>query len=129
VKGPSPIGLRPAPKTGAKLVEGFSGAGWLVDGQAFPGVLIAASLAHPIEAATLEALDATLLQPLAALDPKPTLLLVGTGPAMRRPPPALLIAAKALGLAVEFMDSKAAARTYNVLILEARPVAALLLPA
>ena len=65
---------------------------------------------------------------LDAADPKIELLLIGTGAAMNRPPADLMAALAARGLAVDFMDSRAAARTYNVLALEGRRVAAALLP-
>ncbi len=42
-------------------------------------------------------------------------------------PVAFVAGAAALGIRVEVMDSAAAARTFNVLVAEDRPVAALLL--
>src|SRR3546814_19451571 len=64
------------------------------------------------------ALDA--LQPgdFAALDnadPPLDLLLIGTGAQLRRPARAMIEAMNARGIGVEPMDSRAAARTYNLL--------------
>ena len=57
-------------------------------------------------------------------------VLMGCGRTM---PPALPMALKAdlkaLGIVIEFMDTGAACRTYNVLVAEGRRVAAALLPA
>lgn len=55
-------------------------------------------------------------------------VLVGCGPRMEAIPFALRQALKERGLAVEFMDTGAACRTYNVLMAEGRRVAAALLP-
>lgn len=55
-------------------------------------------------------------------------LLLGTGASLKRPPKALMEALRERGLAVELMDSKAAARTYGLLAGEGRLVAAALLP-
>lgn len=56
-------------------------------------------------------------------------VLLGTGPTMARPPKDLAAALKAQhGATLDFMDSRAAARTYNVLVGEGRRVGAVLLP-
>ena len=56
------------------------------------------------------------------------LLLIGTGARLRRPARALTEALGALGIGLEPMDSRAAARTYNLLAGEGRRVAAALYP-
>jgi uncharacterized protein len=53
---------------------------------------------------------------------RPTVILLGTGSRQRFPPPALLMPALRNGIGVEVMDSRAAARTYNVLLGEGREV-------
>ena len=70
---------------------------------------------------------------LAALEPALTerdalaLLLLGTGRVGGPPAPELIEGCAKLGVAVEAMDTGAACRTYNVLLAEARPVAAALI--
>jgi len=54
-------------------------------------------------------------------------LLLGTGTAQRRPDPSLRQAFADNDLTVECMDTGAAVRTYNVLLAEARTVAAALI--
>lgn len=54
-------------------------------------------------------------------------LLFGTGSRQRFPQPALLRALMAARIGIEIMDTAAACRTYNVLVLEGRKVAAALL--
>jgi len=58
---------------------------------------------------------------------KPEILLLGTGPKQRFPHPKLTATLAAAGIGVEVMDSKAACRTYNILVAEARKVALALL--
>lgn len=63
-----------------------------------------------------------------AADPKPDVLLLGSGARMQLLPSALRKALRERGLVVDVMDSPAACRTYNVLLAEGRRVAAALLP-
>ena len=54
-------------------------------------------------------------------------LLFGTGERQHRPPEAVRAAFAAADMGLEFMDTGAACRTYNVLLAEDRPVAAALI--
>lgn len=65
----------------------------------------------------------------AILALKPAVVLLGTGPRLRFPAPAVMAAMLTRGIGLEVMDSAAAARTFNVLATEGRQVvAAFLLP-
>ena len=55
---------------------------------------------------------------------EPELILIGTGHTLRFPHPSILEGATMARLAVDFMDSRAACRTYNILAAENRRVAA-----
>jgi uncharacterized protein len=65
------------------------------------------------------------IEPLLAL--KPEILILGTGATLRFPRPELSRLATAAGVGFEVMDSKAACRTYNILIAEGRKVLAAIL--
>ncbi|WP_114391588.1 Mth938-like domain-containing protein [Oleisolibacter albus] len=65
---------------------------------------------------------------VAAAEPKVEVLLFGTGASMELLPGAIRRALKEKGVVVDVMDSRAACRTYNVLLAEGRRVAAALLP-
>jgi uncharacterized protein len=80
------------------------------------------------EAPSVESLEADHIR--AKLDPTDSveILLIGTGAKMVRLPNALLSALRDAGMAVDFMETGAACRTYNVLLAEGRLVAAALLP-
>lgn len=58
---------------------------------------------------------------------KPEILIFGTGTTQRFPPPELARALAAAGAGLEVMDSRAACRTYNILVAEGRKVVAAIL--
>jgi uncharacterized protein len=63
----------------------------------------------------------------AALDFKPELVVVGAGTEARPPDVDLMAELAAIGIGLEYMQTPAACRTYNVLVHEGRRVAAALL--
>ena len=114
-------------RSGGPIVRGFTRTGFRLDEEV---VLTAALLT--VEAATawtpppLAELDVDALA--AILDPAPEFILIGTGDTLARPPRALVAALDALGIGVEPMDSRAAARAWGVLRSEGRQIAAALYP-
>ena len=60
------------------------------------------------------------------LDSKPEIVLLGTGERQHFPHPRLLAALTAAHVGVEAMDTRAACRTFNILVAEGRRVAAAL---
>jgi len=89
----------------------------------FPDRVIAWDVASP------EALTPESLQPVYAPADEPVeILLIGTGGRTEFLSPAFRAALKERGVAVDFMATAAACRTYNVLLAEARRVAAALIP-
>lgn len=66
--------------------------------------------------------------PVMSADPPVELLLLGSGHRIQLLPCALRRALRDAGVVVEVMDTGAACRTYNILLAEARRVAAALLP-
>jgi uncharacterized protein len=79
----------------------------------------------PWGAASFAALSAEDFAPLADLGLE--LVLLGTGPRLRFPPPSLTRALAEARVGLEVMDLQAACRTYNILVAEERKVAAALL--
>ena len=79
----------------------------------------------PWEAASFEALAETDFAPLLELGAD--ILLLGTGARQRFPHPRLTRALAARRIGVEAMDLQAACRTFNILVVEERRVAAALL--
>jgi uncharacterized protein len=109
---------------GRARIEGRSADGWVVDGRLYrPALLITAERAESRPGLALDSLEAEALPDLDGAD----LLLLGSGPTLRRPPRPFTEALRMRGIRVEPMDSAAAARTFNVLVAEERLVAALIL--
>ncbi len=103
------------------------------------GVLIGEDIHSGIVAVTGEGVLADWPQtPLAEINAghfdaifelEPELVILGTGSENVFPPRELMFAFARKGVGLEVMDSAAAARTFNVLAGEGRPVAAVLYPA
>ncbi len=73
-------------------------------------------------------LDALRAEHLAVLyERELEVVVLGTGPRLRFPPPAVTAGLLARGVGVEVMDTPAACRTYNILMGDGRRVAAALL--
>ena len=111
------------------VIRGFSGTAYRIENRIVPGGLwLTPDDAVDWNPPTIDALTADDVAGLLAIQPPPEFLLLGTGPAMRRPSPAFMKAVDALGFGVEAMDSRAAARVWNVLRGEDRWVVAALMP-
>jgi len=115
---------------GKFLITGYGDRNFRVAGKVQEGaVLVSAEYAEPAPFEDFDAFDAArllqTLEQIGSLD----VLLIGTGKAIRlldKDSKAVLLEA---GINFDVMDSGAAARTYNVLMMEDRPVACILFPA
>jgi uncharacterized protein len=76
-------------------------------------------------ATSIEALDREHIEILVALHPE--IVLIGSGARFAFPEPAVLAPLYRAGIGVEVMDTRAACRTYNILLGEGRNVAAALI--
>ncbi len=110
------------------MIRGFSGGGFRIDDNVYTALLITPLRADGWSPPPIEALDAAALAPLLALDPPPEFILLGTGSRLVLPPRALVDACEAIGIGVEPMDSRAAARAWGVLRQEGRWIAGALYP-
>jgi uncharacterized protein len=105
----------------ARPVDGYGPGHWRIGGQVVEGPAIATATGARSWGGYGD------LGPLLTLEGTVDVLFVGTGRQIAHPPEDLRTALEAVGIAVEAMDSPAAARTYNVLLSEGRRVAAALL--
>lgn len=110
------------------VISGFSGRGFRVDDGIYQGLLITPERAEGWLPPPIAELSEADLAPLLALDPPPEFLLLGTGPTLVRPAPALTTALGARGIGLDVMDSRAAARAWGVLRAELRWIGAGLYP-
>jgi uncharacterized protein len=114
---------------GRHKIETYGGGGFRFAEMSHRGSLLALpSGIHAIEAATPAQIDEAALAPLFA-EPAGTveLLIFGSGENLRPPAAALRARLRAAGIMVEAMATAPAVRTYNMLLDEDRPVAALLI--
>jgi uncharacterized protein len=110
------------------IVQGFTAAGFSVDGGIYPALLLTPERADGWSPPPIGELSLEHLAPLLSLQPQPEFLIIGTGAAMAFPPRPLMRALEERGIGVEAMDSRAAARAWGMLRGEGRWIAAALMP-
>lgn len=120
-----------------RLISGYGPGSLAVDGTAYTGHILVtpsqviedwyspATGPNPLEQLTL-AHFSDLLHPPEG-EETVEICLLGTGSTHRFPPMSLIAEMAARGIALEAMHTRAACRTYSVLVNESRPVAAALL--
>jgi uncharacterized protein len=113
----------------APLIDAYGDGGFRLSGEWHSGsVLILADQARPWPVAAFAELSVEALEPVfAAGRTEVEFLLLGVGVRNAQPPRAIREALLAAGMGLEFMDTPAAARLYNVLTSEGRRVAAALI--
>jgi uncharacterized protein len=116
------------PVADGPIVRGFANGGFAVEERVYRTLLLTPLSAAEWNPPPLAELAVADLESLVALDPSPEFLLLGTGPRLAHPPRALREALDELGIGLEVMDSRAAARTWGLLRGEERWIAAALMP-
>lgn len=112
-----------------QVIDGYGDGQFCVSGQWRTGsVIVLPDRTEPWEATDFAALTVEHFARVIGAEPKVELLLLGSGAKMQLMPKALRQGLRDAGVVVEVMDTGAACRTYNVLLAEARRVAAALLP-
>jgi uncharacterized protein len=122
--------MTPAPACypGRAAIDAYGNGGFRFAGMSHRGsILCLPSGIYAWAPTRAEAISLTSLQPALRERQALELMLLGTGRTGSLPPPELRQAFAELGVALESMDTGAAARTYNVLLAEARPIAAALI--
>jgi uncharacterized protein len=126
------LDITPTPGGGRQVIDGYGGGGFKIAGQRHTGSVIifpTRTLAWPITAA--EQITWASLAPLVhlveAAEETVRILVLGSGQHFQPPPARLGAELLGLGIALEWMDTGAACRTFNVLLLEDRDAAAALL--
>jgi uncharacterized protein len=113
---------------GRQVIEAYGNGGFRIGGNRYQGSVLVFRHqtvqwdVHALEAITSESLAAVVDQP----EP-PRILLIGCGPRAISPPVELVVFLRARGIAIEWMDTGAACRTFNVLLSDEREVAAALI--
>jgi len=116
------------PKEGQQLINGYGDGGFRVSGQRYEGnILIFPEATKVWDIDAIEKLSLDHLNDVMAADPKVEILLIGCGENMAFVEEDIRNAFRANGTTIDSMDTGAAVRTYNVLLLEGRRVAVALI--
>ncbi len=122
------LDITPAAAPGRQVIQAYGEGRFRIAGQVHAGsvlVLPDRTVAWAVTAADGVTLDS--LAEATAAEPPTEILLVGCGPRYAAVPEGLATDLQDAGVALEWMDTGAACRTFNVLLLEDRRVAAALI--
>lgn len=112
-----------------QVIQGYGDGGFRISGLRYDGPVLVfptRTVAWPVKSLAEVTIDS--FAALSAEQPRVEILLLGTGSRIQAIPPVLRQGLReAHGVVLDVMDTGAACRTYNVLVAEARPVAAALL--
>jgi len=102
-----------------KVIQGYGDGGFRISGERHEGsVILFGGTLLPWDGQ----LTADSLSVVLGAEPKPQILLLGTGATMTLPPPELRRFFREQGVTIDAMDTGAACRTYGVLLAEERRV-------
>jgi len=122
------VDITPLIPEGRQVIQGYGDGRFRIAGTIHAGSVIVfaeQTLAWPVT--TYEQITAESLRMVADRAAGLDLLIVGLGPQFRAPIASVSRDLMAIGIAVEFMDTGAACRTFNLLLGDGRPVAAALI--
>jgi uncharacterized protein len=110
--------------TGVNVVHGYEQDEININGRTYRHSLIVSNhqLDDNWQVSDIATLLSSDLEPLLASSPE--VILLGTGRTLIFPPPSIYANIINQGIGIEFMDSAAACRTYNILVSEERRVCA-----
>jgi uncharacterized protein len=114
---------------GSLLVQAYGEGGFRIGGIRHQGsVLILPDGVRSWPLTSPDQIGLESFEPATAFDAEVDVLLVGCGAAMQPPDPQIArILRETHGIGIDYMDTGAACRTFNVLLLDGRPVAAALI--
>jgi uncharacterized protein len=116
------------PSAHLQLVQSYRAGGFTIAGVRHEGsVLVLPGVTRPWPPGAPEEIALDTLGPVLEAEPAVEILVVGAGARFALVGAELRAALKARGIVVESMDTRAACRTFNVLLAEERRVAAALI--
>jgi uncharacterized protein len=118
----------PQSSAGKQIIESYGGGGFRIAGVRHSGSVLVFpdhTLAWPVDDAA--EISATCLAEVVRRAESVRILIVGCGRAIAQQPLELTRELRGAGIGLEWMDTGAACRTFNVLLLEDREVAAALI--
>lgn len=122
------LDITPLVPAGRQVIESYGGGGFRVAGVFYAGsVIVLPERTLPWAVGAIDSVAEAAFAPLFDTSIPMEILTVGCGARFSPPPAALRAALKRRGLALEWMDTGAACRTFNVLLAEGRLAAAALI--
>lgn len=116
------------PEEGQQLVNSYGDGGFRISGVRYDGnIIVLPNATSAWDIGSIEDLTVEALEPITNAVPAVEILLIGCGANMAFIDEGVRRALRAKGITIDSMDSGAAVRTYNVLLLEKRRVAAALI--
>ncbi len=116
------------PQPGQQLVNSYGDGGFRISGVRYEGsVLLFTNETKPWSVTSIKDLTLASLAEVLTAEPPVEILLVGCGANMAFIEEDIRGPLREKGIAIDSMDSGAAVRTYNILLLEGRRVAAALI--
>ena len=117
--------ITPSVPEKSQVVESYGAGRFRVSGELYEGsILIGAEATRVWPVKRVEDVTIEALEPLFGMTSDFDILILGCGPTLAMIPQPLRQALRERGVVLELMDTGAACRTYNVLLSEARRVAA-----
>ena len=111
-----------------QLIQAYGDGGFRVSGITYKGsIIILPRMAMKWIVQSYECVTSTNLEPLSTTNSSIELLLIGCGASMQPPRAEIRNYLKELNITPEWMDTGAACRTFNVLVIEDRAVGAALI--
>ncbi len=123
-----PVDMNPVVPTDRQLIQSYGDGRFRVTGAVYQGsIIVFPERTQLWPAATITDISMPSLQSVTDAAADVDILLVGCGPLFVGIPKGLRAALKEFGIVLEWMDSGAACRTFNVLVAEERRIAAAVL--
>jgi uncharacterized protein len=122
------LDITPVTPEGRQAIQRYGDGGFRIAGTRYTGsvlVMTEETMLWPVTQVAEINIDN--LWPLFEKSAKPGIILIGCGPKFLTPPKELRLEMKEKGAILEWMDTGAACRTFNVLLTEERQVVAALI--
>ena len=122
------LDITPRLPAGRQLIQSYGNGGFRIAGEIYRGpVLILPERTAPWSVLDPEGITPDSLAEVKADVSSTRILVIGCGSHFVPPPESLAASLREAGVALEWMDTGAACRTFNVLLIEGRDVAAALI--
>lgn len=122
------LDITPAVGSATQIIQAYGDGGFRIASESYTGsVIVLAEQTLSVQVASATDLTTEALAPITSNAADIDILVVGCGETFSRPDAELRARLKDYGIVMEWMDTGAACRTFNVLMTEGRRAAAILI--